>query len=178
MKRLDSVTRSPIYAHFGETLTGVNVIKAFSKTDDFVIQNEKILDSNQRAFFINNASNRWLGVRLELVGLIVVTLAALFAVMERTNIDPGAAGLSLTYALQTTSLLNWLVRMYTETESQMVSVERMEEYSTIEREAPPVIASRRPPPSWPEKGAIVFENYKVFLSSPFFPPLPLLLGLI
>ena len=137
LQRLESITRSPIFSQFDETLTGVVTIKAYDRSVAFILQNEQKLDTNQRAFFLFNTANRWffsfsfptyktnqhwirLGVRLEFVGAIVVSLASLFCVMERDNIDAGSAGLSLTYALQTTALLNWLVRMYTETEAQMV----------------------------------------------------------
>ena len=120
LQRLESITRSPIFSQFDETLTGVVTIKAYDRSDAFILQNEQKLDTNQRAFFLFNTANRWLGVRLEFVGAIVVSLASLFCVMERDNINAGSAGLSLTYALQTTALLNWLVRMYTETEAQMV----------------------------------------------------------
>ena len=120
IKRLDGISRSPIFSHFDETLTGVTTIKAFSRETDFIKENEYRLDTNQRAYFIGNTANRWLALRLELIGTAVVGFAALFCVLERDNIDPGAAGLSLNYALQTTSLLNWLVRMYTDTENQMV----------------------------------------------------------
>ena len=158
LKRLDSISRSPIYAHFGETLTGVNTIRAFGRVQEFMQENAYRLDTNQRAFFASNSSNRWLGIRLEFLGTIVVTLAALFAVLERDNIKAGAAGLSITYALQTTSLLNWMVRMYTEVETQMVSVERLQEYAVLEREADPIIPHSRPPASWPDAGRIHFEN--------------------
>src|SRR3990167_1982513 len=120
IKRLDGISRSPIFSHFDETLTGVTTIKAFSRETDFIKENEYRLDTNQRAYFIGNTANRWLALRLELIGTAVVGFAALFCVLERDNIDPGAAGLSLNYALQTTSLLNWLVRTYTDTENQMV----------------------------------------------------------
>ena len=54
--------------------------------------------------------------------------------LQTGNVNPGEAGLSLTYALSLTGLLNMLVRMYTEVETQMVSVERMEQYTHIESE--------------------------------------------
>jgi Na+-transporting NADH:ubiquinone oxidoreductase subunit NqrB len=60
-----------------------------------------------KAFFISNVANRWLGVRVEFIGTCVVTLAAIFAVIERHNIDPGLAGLSISYALNITGTLNW-----------------------------------------------------------------------
>ena len=161
VKRLDSVSKSPIFSHFDETLNGVSTIRAFGRTMDFIAENETRLDTNQRAFFINTTANRWLGIRLELLGAVVVGLASLFCVIERDNIDAGSAGLSLTYALQTTSLLNWLVRMYTETEAQMVAVERLDEYSNIPTEAAAIIPHHRPPTEWPQEGEIVFNDLKL-----------------
>jgi len=161
VQRLDGVSRSPIYSHFDETLSGVSSIRAFSRDEEFIKQNEDKLDLNQRAYWCTQVANRWLGLRLELLGTAVVGLAALFCVVERENIDPGAAGLSLTYALQTTALLTWLVRMYTEVESQMVAVERLDQFARIPREALPVIPGSRPPADWPSQGQIEFRNYQL-----------------
>ena len=44
-------------------------------------------------------ANRWLSVRLETLGNLVVLSACLFAVIGRNNIDPGIVGLSISYAL-------------------------------------------------------------------------------
>lgn len=86
-----------------------------------------------------------LGMRLEFLGAGLVTLAAAFCVMERESIGPGLAGLTISYALQMTGILNWLVRMATETETNMVSVERVLQYTALTVEAPPVIPGSRPP---------------------------------
>lgn len=50
-------------------------------------------------FVLNDINLRWLGVRLELIGNFIVVFASLFAVVDREIIDPGLAGLSITYAL-------------------------------------------------------------------------------
>ena len=46
---------------------------------------------------------RWLAIRLEFVGNLIILFAALFAVIGRNsggNLDAGLAALSITYALQ------------------------------------------------------------------------------
>ena len=73
-------------------------------------------------------ANRWLAIRLELVGNLIILFASLFAVLSRGTIQPGLVGLSLSYALNVTNALNMLVRMTTEVETNMVSVERIQEY--------------------------------------------------
>lgn len=73
-----------------------------------------------------------------------MTLAALFVVVERENLSAGFVGLSIAYALQLTGALNWLVRMSTNTENQMVAVERLQNYCEIETEALRITANRPP----------------------------------
>jgi ATP-binding cassette subfamily C (CFTR/MRP) protein 1 len=161
LKRLDSISRSPIYAHFGETLSGVSSIRAYAREFDFVENNELQLDKNQKAYYASIVANRWLGIRLEFVGTCVVFLSALFVVLTAGSLNPGLAGLSITYSLQMTQLLSILVRFYTEVETQMVSVERMIQYSEVQTEAPPIIPENRPPPSWPNQGLIQFHDLKI-----------------
>jgi len=88
-------------------------------------------------------------VRLESVGTFIVTMAALLAVSEKGVLMAGVAGLSLTYALNVTQSFNWLVRMASDWESQVVSVERIAEYSQVPSEPPHLIEDARPPPDGP-----------------------------
>jgi ATP-binding cassette subfamily C (CFTR/MRP) protein 1 len=90
----------------------------------------------------------------------MVLFAGLFAVLGRETIDPGTAGLSISYALQITQTLNWLVRMTSEVETNAVAVERIKEYGETSQEAEWEIPERKPVPSWPDKGAITFERYQ------------------
>lgn len=78
---------------------------------------------------------RWLGVRLEVVSGLVIFFSAMFAVLGRTTISGAVVGLSVSYALQITSVLNYLVRMTSDLETNIVANERLEEYSNINTEA-------------------------------------------
>lgn len=53
------------------------------------------------------AVNRWLAVRLELVGAMIILITTLLAVtaLVTTGVDAGLVGLVLSYALTTTSSL-------------------------------------------------------------------------
>ncbi|KAH7326381.1 P-loop containing nucleoside triphosphate hydrolase protein [Stachybotrys elegans] len=162
LKRLDSVTRSPIYAHFQESLGGVSTIRAYRQQHRFELENEWRLDANLRAYFPSISANRWLAIRLEFIGAVVILAAAGFGIISVTShsgLTPGAVGLSMSYALQITSSLNWIVRQTVEVETNIVSVERVLEYAALPSEAPEIIPSRRPQASWPEKGEIEFVNY-------------------
>merc|ERR1719283_342862 len=157
---MESVTRSPIYSHFGETIIGASTARAYDRTQDFIVENERRIDVNQQCYYPTYVSSRWLSVRLEVLGNTIIMFAALLAVIARGNIDPGIGGLSLSYALNVTGSLNMLVRMSSEVETNMVSVERISEYQEIVQEAPFDVPENDPGESWPENGVIKFENYQ------------------
>ncbi|NWR48200.1 MRP3 protein, partial [Regulus satrapa] len=161
LKRLESVSRSPIYSHFSETLSGASVIRAYRRVKAFVDLSDLKVDENQKSYYPGIVSNRWLGIRVEFVGNCIVLFAALFAVIGRNNLNAGLVGLSVSYALQVTLSLNWMVRMTSELETNIVAVERIKEYSETETEAPWIIEGKSPPENWPSKGELEFVNYSV-----------------
>ncbi|KAJ8319363.1 hypothetical protein KUTeg_004454 [Tegillarca granosa] len=161
LKRLESVSRSPIYSHFGETIVGVSTIRAYQQQGRFITESEYKVDENLICHFPAIIANRWLAIRLEFVGNCIVFFAALFAVIGRDSLSAGIVGLSITYALNVTQTLNWLVRMTTELETNIVAVERVKEYSETPTEAPWVIEDNRPEQKWPDSGRVVFNDYGV-----------------
>nr|XP_040031715.1 ATP-binding cassette sub-family C member 3 isoform X1 [Gasterosteus aculeatus aculeatus] len=161
LKRLESVSRSPIYSHFSETVTGSSVIRAYGRHSAFVMMSDMKVDENQKSYYPGIVSNRWLGVRIEFIGNCMVLFAALFAVTGRENLNPGLVGLSVSYALQVTMSLNWMVRMTSDLENNIVAVERVKEYSETKTEAPWEVEDKKPPPDWPTEGNVEFQDYSV-----------------
>ncbi|GAB6029961.1 hypothetical protein CHUAL_005656 [Chamberlinius hualienensis] len=159
LKRLESASRSPIYSHFSETITGASTIRAYNKQHDFIVLSENRVDENQISYFPSVIANRWLAVRLEFVGNIVVLAASLFAVAGKDSMSAGIVGLSVSYALSVTATLNWMVRMSGELETNIVAVERMKEYAITPTEASWNIESNQPPPQWPQEGVVQFKKY-------------------
>lgn len=162
LKRLDSVSKSPIYAHFQESLAGISTIRAYMQTKRFSLENEWRMDANLRAYYPSISANRWLAVRLEFIGSVIILAAASFAIISvstGSGLSAGMVGLAMSYALQITQSLNWIVRQTVEVETNIVSVERVLEYANLPSEAPEIISKHRPPTSWPSKGALSFNNY-------------------
>lgn len=122
------------------------------------------MDHNQVCYFPSVIANRWLAIRLEMVGNLIIFFAALLAVLGRDPNDEfkaGLVGLSVSYAMQITQTLNWLVRMSADVETNIVAVERIKEYGETKQEAPWTLANETVPRGWPEKGRVDFDNYQV-----------------
>ncbi|CAH4037823.1 unnamed protein product [Pieris brassicae] len=160
LKRLESVSRSPIYSHFSESITGATTIRAYGVTERFVEESERGVDHNQACYYPSCIANRWLAIRLEMIGNVIIFFAALSVVLGRETIDPGIVGLSVTYALQITQILNWLVRMTSEVETNIVAVERIKEYSDTPSEAAWNLPNG-PGSTWPETGALQLDGLTI-----------------
>jgi ABC-type multidrug transport system fused ATPase/permease subunit len=98
--------------------------------------------------------NRWRGVCLEMIGVLLVLFTSVTAVLIRNRLTAGTVGLMITYAMQVTNSLNILVRTLSEIETNIVSVERINEYAELTPEAPWEIPARKPSPRWPTDGSI------------------------
>ncbi|PWA03531.1 hypothetical protein BB558_000317 [Smittium angustum] len=168
LKRLESTTRSPIYAQFQETLNGVSTIRSYNHTKRFINHNSTLIVTNTRAQFPYLSLNRWLSVRLEAVGGFIIFFSSLFAVVSvyiasrSTNgsfVSASRVGLAISYSLTITMNLSWGIRQTAELENNIVSVERNKEYSELPTEAPEHIPDNKPPSEWPDKGEIGFKHY-------------------
>nr|XP_020667452.1 multidrug resistance-associated protein 7 [Pogona vitticeps] len=159
LKRLSSLTLSPIYTHFSETLTGLNTIRATRATKRFETENQLRLELNQRCCFASNTAMQWLDIRLQMIGVAVVTAIAGIAIIQHQKKlgNPGLVGLALSYALSVTNLLSGLITSFTQTETMMVSVERAEEYAT-EIPIEPQEELLQVAPDWPSQGHIEFQQ--------------------
>ena len=95
MKRLDSISKSPVFHHLSETFNGLPTIRAFAVQGRFRERNNALVDDNTRAFYTSNSINRWLGLRLDWMGATLVGSAAAAAVGTAGDVDPSLVGLSL-----------------------------------------------------------------------------------
>lgn len=174
VKRLDSISRSPVYAQFGEALNGLATIRAYKAYDRMANINGKSVDNNIRFTLVTMSGNRWLAIRLETVGGLMIWLTATFAVMQNERAENQQAfastmGLLLSYALNITSLLTAVLRLASLAENSLNAVERVGTYIELPSEGPSIIEGSRPPPGWPSAGSIRFENV-VLRYRPELPP--------
>ncbi|CAL5346944.1 unnamed protein product [Camellia sinensis] len=162
LTRLDSITKAPVIHHFSETVSGVMTIRSFRKQGRFFEGNVQRVNANLRMDFHNNASNEWLGFRLELTGAFFLCTATLFMVtLPSSFIQPEYVGLTLSYGLSLNAVMFWTVFMSCMVENRMVAVERIKQFIRIPSEAPWRIADCLPSPNWPTHGDIEIIDLKV-----------------
>ncbi|KAJ3481401.1 hypothetical protein NLI96_g7684 [Meripilus lineatus] len=169
-KRLDSLLRSAIYASYSEALTGLSTVRGYGEQGRFVHAAEEGLDMENRAYYMTVAIQRWLGVRLDLLGNLLILGIALFAAGFRDTVSPSKTGVVLSYTLSITQILSELVSTYARNEQNFNAVERILHYTKLESEGE-LVTPEDPPPTWPEQGGIQFKDVKLS----YRPGLPLIL---
>merc|ERR1719454_302056 len=137
--------------------------------NNFVVQNNGLVDKNMRSYYFNVSSNRWLATRLEIVANSLVVVVCIFATVSKGKEDGMKAALwalAIQQAVGICQTLNWFVRQQSELETHVVSVERVKEYAEIAREAygeddenVKESGHTSQPSAWPSTGKLTFENY-------------------
>ncbi|KAJ7580556.1 multidrug resistance-associated ABC transporter [Mycena floridula] len=157
VKRLDSVLRSTLYSSYAETLTGLPTIRAYNEVDRAVRDAESGLDQENRAYYMTVSIQRWLSVRLDLCGNVLILGIALFAAGYRLHVNPAKIAVVLSYTLGITQLFSEMVSQFAHIEQTMNAVERVLVYADLPLEGAPKTPDD-PPASWPEKGGIKLSN--------------------
>ncbi|XP_022670317.1 multidrug resistance-associated protein 1-like isoform X4 [Varroa destructor] len=160
LQRLTSISFSPIFSHFTESFSGISIIRAFEVEKAFVKESCKRLDESVRCTYASLAAERWLSVRMEVCGSLVVLFACLVMVYYGEKIlSAENVGMIFSFAMRVTATLNGIVRSNSQIETAFVSVERLIEYMNLPSEAEWSIRGQKPPEEWPTKGKVVFKNY-------------------
>ncbi|XP_037284166.2 ATP-binding cassette sub-family C member 9-like isoform X2 [Rhipicephalus microplus] len=158
LQRLDSITKSPVFSHFSETLSGLSTIRAYREEGRFVERMNEHINDNNLAFIMVNCANCWLGVSLDYLGgviLFLATISSLTAAIMGTT-STSFVGIAMTYTLLVPIYLNWLVRQVSNVEMYMSSVERVNKYCHLPIEQVP--SPVEVPLDWPSKGEVRFEK--------------------
>ncbi|KAM5288774.1 ATP-binding cassette sub-family C member 4 isoform 2-T2 [Ctenodactylus gundi] len=157
VKRLESTTRSPVFSHLSSSLQGLWTIRAYRAEERCQELFDAHQDLHSEAWFLFLTTSRWFAVRLDAICAIFVIVVAFGSLILAKTLDAGQVGLALSYALTLMGMFQWSVRQSAEVENMMISVERVIEYTDLEKEAPWEY-QKRPPPGWPHEGVIIFDN--------------------
>jgi len=125
LKRLDQEARGPLHSFFSETLSGLSSIRAYARARTFAERMEARIDRSTRAVWASRMIERWLSLRLELLGNVAIGAAAAAGVLAQRGTYTGLIGLALAYAFRATNLLAGMVRFVTDAQTQMTAAEQI-----------------------------------------------------
>lgn len=160
LKRHEAVLRSHVYARFSEAVTGIATIRAYRLQERFSKSVREAIDNQASAYFLTFANQRWLSMRIDAVGIMLVFVVGILVVTSRFSVNPSTGGLVLSYILSIVQMLQFTIRQFAEVQNNMNSTERIHYYGTQLGEEPP-LRDQAVPPEWPQSGAIDFDNVEM-----------------
>ncbi|XP_063908439.1 probable multidrug resistance-associated protein lethal(2)03659 isoform X2 [Zophobas morio] len=157
VKRIEGITRSPIYSHMSASIYGLSTIRAFSAQRVLTKEFDDYQDKHSSAYYIFLASNRCFGFWIDATSAVFIACAIFILLFFKQNLHGGDIGLVITQFIGLAGGLQWGMRQWSELENEMVSLERLLEYSKVDTDP------ERPDPAavpklWPEDGHIEFRN--------------------
>ncbi|KAJ9157202.1 ATP-dependent bile acid permease [Pleurostoma richardsiae] len=156
VKRLNSISHSPIYDQFSSVLSGLSTIRAFNRTNFYMNRMFDLIDNSAKASWALSLSGRWMNFRMGMLGTVFVTAVAV--AVSVGSVDAALAGFSLTFALRYTGRLTALLQSMTSIELDFNAAERVVEYAEIETEPE---GGADAPAAWPTEGRIEVDNVTV-----------------
>uniref|UniRef100_A0AAV2IT57 ATP-binding cassette, sub-family C (CFTR/MRP), member 9 n=1 Tax=Knipowitschia caucasica TaxID=637954 RepID=A0AAV2IT57_KNICA len=162
LQDLDDSTQLPLLCHFSETAEGLTTIRAFRHEARFKQRMLELTDTNNTAYLFLSAANRWLEVRTDYLGAVIVLTAAgasIWSSLYGLPSSGGLVGLGLTYALTVTNYLNWVVRNLADLEVQMAAVKKVNSFLGTESENyEGSMDTSQVPENWPRNGEIKIQD--------------------
>ncbi|KAJ3119250.1 hypothetical protein HK100_000397 [Physocladia obscura] len=165
LKRLVAIYKSPLNAHISESVGGTATLKAFQAGGRAIQRQRQLIDISITPFFIMENLAIWLNLRVRTIIAPIVLMLSLYAVLSNSA-NAAVMGLAISYASGIAELFAALVRMMSNLEAGMVSVERLEHYaSDLPAEAAAEIFGDPKIDEWPSKGEIEVQKLEVKYAS-------------
>nr|QEY08335.1 ATP-binding cassette sub-family C member 3a [Crocus sativus] len=162
LSRLVGVCKAPIIQHFAESLSGSMTIRSFNQQTRFACTNFHLSDEYSRPKFHNTGAREWLSLRSDILSAITFAFSLIFLIsMPKGLIDPGLAGLAVTYGLNLSILQDMVIWSLCNVENKIISVERIVQYTSIPSEPPLTIEANKPDSNWPCTGEVVLRDLQV-----------------
>uniref|UniRef100_A0A8C0N4Q8 ATP binding cassette subfamily C member 12 n=1 Tax=Canis lupus familiaris TaxID=9615 RepID=A0A8C0N4Q8_CANLF len=162
LKKVENISRSPWFSHITSSMQGLGIIHAYDKKEDCISKFKMLNDENSSHLLYFNCALRWFALRMDVLMNIVTFIVALLVTLSFSSISASSKGLSLSYIIQLSGLLQVCVRTGTETQAKFTSVELLREYIlTCVPECSHPLKVETCPHDWPSCGKITFKDYQM-----------------
>ncbi|XP_031342889.1 probable multidrug resistance-associated protein lethal(2)03659 [Photinus pyralis] len=164
VKRIEGITRSPIFTHLTSSVHGLSTIRAFLAENNLIHEFDDIQDHHSSAWYLFISASVAFGFWLDIIANIFISSVIVIILLISEEHRGGDVGLVVTQYVSLTGVLQWGMRQLSELENNMTSVERVLEYNNVPLE-PTRKSEIELPAEWPEQGKITFENVSMKYSS-------------
>lgn len=158
---ISSTSRFPLPLFSSKAIDGASTIRVFGKTAYFTTVFRTALDNNSGMMMNFMAAQRWLSVRIQMLGATSVLFAVVFVVSLSTNIQAGIAAMLIIWSANITISLSFFVQGFSDSEASMTSLERMMAMTTITQEEDLSRKTEPVDPLWPRTGDLAFDNVRL-----------------
>ncbi|KAL0104962.1 hypothetical protein PUN28_016536 [Cardiocondyla obscurior] len=161
VKRLEGVTKSPLFSHVNATLNGLPTIRSSGVGIEKMMQKQfdMLQDCHSGTWYLFITCASAFGVVCDLIMSLFVALLCFSLVWmnENDSLDDSKAGLAISQSLILIGCLQYGIKQSTETMSLMISVERVLQYTNIPQESQ-ITSDDPPPPTWPSQGRLILKD--------------------
>ena len=163
LKRLETISRSPIYTLFSSSLNGLTIIRSFNVKNDFIQTFMERIDIHTRASLTMKSAIHWFGVRIELISAPFALIVAILIFADPSKVSPALLSLCLTYCLTLINRFQWGATQLAESRTLIISAQRIDEYAELppEEDNGGEKGLVNLPSNWPIQGEINFQNYSL-----------------
>lgn len=159
IRMLEGVAKSPVIQHINSTINGLSTIRAYKSSDRFNQNFNMYQNDHSSAYFMYLLGIRWFVFMLDSLQVIFIAGVLVVVIQFSDYLNGSTIGLIVSSTLSFCSEFQWMIKNFSEVETQLTSVERLDQYSTLPQE--PALESepdKKPHKSWPEFGKIEFRN--------------------
>ncbi|KAH7236581.1 P-loop containing nucleoside triphosphate hydrolase protein [Fusarium tricinctum] len=158
LRFMDLEAKSPLYALFTESVTGLATLRAFGWRDVLEKRHHELLDRSQRPFYLLYAVQRWLTLVLDMIVTVIAVLVVVLVTQLRGVLPAGLIGVALVNIIQFSQHLKLLMTFWTTLETHIGAISRIKSFTTETVSEHEPQEKEQPPSVWPSKGTIVFDQ--------------------
>ncbi|KAJ4013233.1 hypothetical protein NW752_007528 [Fusarium irregulare] len=158
LRFMDLEAKSPLYALFTESVTGLATLRAFGWRDALEKRHHELLDRSQRPFYLLYAVQRWLTLVLDMIVTVIAVLVVVIVTQLRGILPAGLIGVALVNIIQFSQHLKLLMTFWTTLETHIGAISRIKSFTTDTTCEHEPQEKEQPPSVWPSEGTVVFDR--------------------
>lgn len=160
LNKFNFTAKTPVYSHVNSTISGLTTIRSAEAQEKIKAEFDSLQNVHTSAHYLNIVSSSAFGFYIDILSVsLLAFVVACFIIIKDSNTVPGMVGLAISQILMLYGSVQYGLRQTTEMMTQMISVERIFQFTSLEQEGPfETNVENVLPKDWPHKGEIKFDH--------------------